>query len=113
MKEYCFDAVIIGTGCAGYAVADNLFDLGYRNIAVITEGQNIGTSRNTGSDKQTYYKLSLAGNDGDSVYKMAQTYFEGGSMDGDIALTEAANSAKAFIKLVGLGVDFPTNGRLL
>ena len=33
----------------------------------------MGTSRNTGSDKQTYYKLSLCGSDGDSVREMADT----------------------------------------
>lgn len=36
-------------------------DLGVTDIALVTEGQEMGTSRNTGSDKQTYYKLSLGG----------------------------------------------------
>jgi len=109
MKRYEFDAVIIGSGCAGYNCADRLYDLGYRNIAILTEGKNMGTSRNTGSDKQTYYKLSLAGDVGDSVMDMAKTLFEGGAMDGDVALCEAANSAACFMKLAGLGVAFPTN----
>lgn len=109
MKIYQFDAVVVGSGCAGYNCADCLFSYGTTNIALVTEGQNIGTSRNTGSDKQTYYKLSLSGDEGDSVYKMAKTLFDGGAMDGDIALCEAANSTAAFMKLVGLGVPFPTN----
>ena len=109
MERYEFDAVIIGSGCAGYNCADRLYDLGYRNIAILTEGKNMGTSRNTGSDKQTYYKLSLAGDVGDSVGAMAKTLFEGGAMDGDVALAEAANSAACFMKLAGLGVAFPTN----
>lgn len=109
MKTYDFDAVVIGTGCAGYNCADWLYDLGYKNIAIMTERKNAGTSRNTGSDKQTYYKLSLAGGEGDSVMNMAKTLFGGGAMDGDVALCEAANSARCFMKLANLGVQFPTN----
>ena len=109
MKRYEFDAVVIGTGCAGYNAADSLFSLGVKNIAIITEGRERGTSRNTGSDKQTYYKLSLAGDEGDSVLDMAKTLFNGGGMDGDVALAEAAGSVKAFMKLVSLGIEFPTN----
>ena len=109
MKIYDFDAVVIGTGCAGYNCADWLYDLGYKNIAIVTEGKNSGTSRNTGSDKQTYYKMSLAGDEGDSVMSMARTLFEGGAMDGDVALCEAANSVKCFMKLANLGMPFPTN----
>lgn len=106
---YEFDAVVIGTGCAGYNCADWLYTFGYKNIAIITEGRLKGTSRNTGSDKQTYYKMSLAGDNGDSVYEMAKTLFDGGAMDGDIAISEAANSIRSFMKLANLGVDFPTN----
>lgn len=109
MKIYEYDAVVIGSGCAGFNCADWLFDFGVKNIAVITEGVKKGTSRNTGSDKQTYYKLSLAGNEGDSILGMAKTLFAGGSVDGDIALAEAANSVRCFMKLAQLGVDFPTN----
>ena len=109
MRSLEFDAVVIGTGCAGYNAADWLYDLGVKNVAIITEGKNAGTSRNTGSDKQTYYKLSLAGDAPDSVMNMARTLFDGGAMDGDVALAEAANSARCFMKLASLGVDFPTN----
>ncbi len=109
MKIYDFDAVVIGTGCAGYNCADWLYNLGYKNIAIMTERKNAGTSRNTGSDKQTYYKLSLAGDEGDSVLNMAKTLFDGGAMDGDVAMCEAANSVRSFMKLANLGVGFPTN----
>ena len=109
MRNFEFDAVVIGTGCAGYNAADWLYDLGVTNVAIITEGVKTGTSRNTGSDKQTYYKLSLAGDAPDSVIGMAKTLFDGGAMDGDVALAEAANSARCFMKLAGLGVNFPTN----
>jgi len=104
-----YNTLIIGSGCAGFNAADCLYDLGVKNIALITEGINMGTSRNTGSDKQTYYKLTLAGEEPDSVYEMARTLFDGGAVHGDIALTEAACSATAFMKLVQLGLPFPAN----
>jgi len=88
---------------------DWLYDLGVQDIALITEGVKMGTSRNTGSDKQTYYKLALGGEGADSVYEMAKTLFSGGSVHGDTALIEASSSATSFMKLVHLGVPFPTN----
>ena len=91
---FSFRAVIVGSGAAGYNAARKLSDFGVSDIAILTEGVNMGTSRNTGSDKQTYYKLTLAGGDGDSVSDMAQTLFDGGSMHGDIALAQAAGSAQ-------------------
>jgi len=109
MKRYDFDAIVIGSGCAGYNCADWLYDLGHRNIALMTEARLAGTSRNTGSDKQTYYKVSLSGDAGDSALDMAKTLFSGGAMDGDVALAEAASSIKCFMKLVNLGMRFPTN----
>ena len=109
MRRYEFDAVVIGTGCAGYNCADWLYDLGVTNIAIVTEAITAGTSRNTGSDKQTYYKMSLAGDAGDSVRAMAETLFSGGAMDGDVAMCEAAGSTRSFLKLANLGVRFPTN----
>ena len=104
-----YNTLIIGTGCAGYNAADKLYDLGVRDIAIITEGRFMGTSRNTGSDKQTYYKLSLCGGDGDSVREMADTLYSGGGVMGEHALCEAAYSVRCFMRLVELGVPFPTN----
>ncbi len=109
LPVYSFQTIVVGTGAAGFNAADTLYRLGREDIAIVTEGLKMGTSRNTGSDKQTYYKLTLAGNGGDSVRQMAQTLFEGGSMHGDIAMTEAAMSAGCFYKLVNLGVPFPHN----
>lgn len=108
MKQY-YHTLIIGTGCAGYSAADRLYDLGVRDIAIVTEGRLMGTSRNTGSDKQTYYKLSLAGSDGDSVRELAETLYAGGGVMGEHALCEAAYSTRCFMHLVELGVPFPTN----
>lgn len=106
---FSFDAIVVGTGAAGYNAADTLCSLGKKNIAVITEGRMMGTSRNTGSDKQTYYKMSTTGGAPDSVYDMAKSLYDGGSIHGDTALIEAAYSQRCFFKLVGLGVPFPYN----
>lgn len=100
---------IVGTGAAGYNAADSLYEMGVRDILLVTEGRFMGTSRNTGSDKQTYYKLNMAGGVPDSVYDMARSLMRGGSMHGDIALSDAALSARCFYKLVNLGVPFPMN----
>ena len=104
-----YHTLIIGTGCAGFNAADRLYDFGIKDIAIITEGRFMGTSRNTGSDKQTYYKLSLCGSDGDSVREMADTLYSGGGVMGEHALCEAAYSTRCFMRLVELGVPFPTN----
>lgn len=101
------NTVVVGTGAAGWNAADNLFNLGQEDLVIVTEGVNMGTSRNTGSDKQTYYKLTLAGDDQDSILAMAKTLFDGGARHGDIALVEASLSARCFYKLVEAGVDFP------
>ncbi len=106
---FTLNTVIVGSGAAGFNAADTLYELGQTDIAIVTNGINRGTSRNTGSDKQTYYKLSLSGNCPDSVGAMARDLFNGGCVDGDIALCEAALSAKSFLKLCSIGVDFPTN----
>ncbi len=106
---YSVNTVVVGTGAAGFNAADRIYSLGQKDVAIVTEGINMGTSRNTGSDKQTYYKLTLSGEEQDSVYEMAKTLFDGGSMDGDIALTEAALSPQCFYKLIDIGVPFPHN----
>ncbi|MDR1673822.1 MAG: FAD-binding protein [Bacteroidales bacterium] len=109
VEIFSFHTIVVGSGAAGLNAADSLYGYGQRNIAVVTEGLQMGVSRNAGSDKQTYYKLTLAGDSADSVADMAQTLFSGGCMHGDLALCEAALSVQAFYKLVGIGVPFPHN----
>jgi len=104
---YALNTLIIGSGAAALNAAVRLFEQGQRDIAIATEGFGGGTSNNAGSDKQTYYKLSLAGELPDSPLQMAKDLFAGGSMHGDIALCEAQNSLPAFFHLVSLGVPFP------
>lgn len=108
-KLYTCNTVVVGTGAAGYNAADRLWQYGVRDLILISENRVGGTSRNTGSDKQTYYKLTLSGGDPDSVREMADTLFSGQCVDGDIALCEAALSAQGFLRLVELGVPFPRN----
>ncbi|MFW5998724.1 MAG: FAD-binding protein [Halanaerobiaceae bacterium] len=109
IEIFSLNTVIVGSGAAGLNAADRLYSRGQQDIAVVTEGLKKGTSRNTGSDKQTYYKLTLSGKEKDSVYDMAKTLFDGGSMDGDIALAEASLSVPSFFHLVEIGVPFPHN----
>ncbi|MDR1643338.1 MAG: FAD-binding protein [Clostridiales bacterium] len=101
------NTVVVGSGAAGYNAACRLKRYGQSDIAIITEDVNAGTSRNAGSDKQTYYKLTLSGRVPDSVGEMAQTLFEGQCVDGDLAYVEAALSTQCFYRLVELGVPFP------
>lgn len=103
------NTIVVGSGAAGWNTVDRLYQTGQTDLALVTEGINTGTSRNTGSDKQTYYKLTLAGGGADSVQEMAQTLFDGQCVDGDNALCEAALSAPSFFRLCELGVPFPVN----
>ena len=100
--------LVIGSGSAGLNAADWLAALGERSLCLMTDGMDRGTSRNAGSDKQTYYKLSLSGDMPDSVTDMAQSLLSEG-VNGDTALAEAAGSVQSFFRLVQLGVPFPTN----
>lgn len=109
VKRIALNTVIIGTGAAGYNAALRLMDYGVEDIAIVSEGVKMGTSRNTGSDKQTYYKMNLCADYPDSPKAMAQDLFNGKCVDGDIAYAEAALSVMSFLHLCELGVEFPVN----
>ena len=102
-----YNTVVVGSGAAAFNCAHTLHSLGQIDIAVVTEGIRMGTSRNTGSDKQTYYKVSTGAERSDCAYDMANDMFSCGSMHGDIALVEALGSLRSFFKLVSIGVPFP------
>ncbi|HBF36876.1 MAG TPA: oxidoreductase [Firmicutes bacterium] len=106
---YRCHTLLIGSGAASLNCACHLAELGVNDLLMVTERLGGGTSNNAGSDKQTYYKLSLFGEGQDSVYEMARTLFDGGSMHGDIALVEASLSTREFFHLVQIGVPFPYN----
>jgi len=112
MKEYqiiSVEALVVGSGAAGLNAACRIQQEGKKSVAIVTEALTGGTSRNTGSDKQTYYKLGLGGDRPDSVQLMAENLFAGGAVDGDNALCEAALSTRCFLNLCELGVPFPVN----
>ncbi len=104
---YRTNTLVIGSGAAALNAAVNLHNLGQKDILIASSLWGGGTSNNSGSDKQTYYKLSLCGDEPDSVGSMAQDLFNGHCMHGDIALCEAQGSIRAFMNLVSLGVEFP------
>jgi len=106
---HSLNTLIIGSGAASLNAAVSLARLGQKDIAVVTERMNGGTSANAGSDKQTYYKLSLAGDVPDSPVMLAEDLFRGRCMHGDIALCEAQGSVDAFMNLIRIGVPFPRN----
>lgn len=99
--------LVIGSGAAGLCAAVRLHALGITDVLICTEGLRMGTSINTGSDKQTYYKLGMYGAEQDSPALMARDLFAGGAVHGDLALVEAAVSQQAFAHLASLGVPFP------
>jgi succinate dehydrogenase/fumarate reductase flavoprotein subunit len=107
VSYYRINTLIIGSGAASLNAAVSLHSMGQVDLIIATSEWGGGTSNNAGSDKQTYYKLSLSGSEPDSVSDMAHDLFEGKCMHGDIALCEAQGSVQSFINLVSLGVRFP------
>ncbi|MXI86105.1 FAD-binding protein [Sphaerochaeta halotolerans] len=101
--------LIIGSGTASLSCAIHLHRMGCTDMLIVTDNRNGGTSRNAGSDKQTYYRQSDASHVPDSPYAMVESYTRGGATHGDIAFIEAQNSLRAFYNLVSLGMDFPYN----
>jgi succinate dehydrogenase/fumarate reductase flavoprotein subunit len=104
---HAVNTLVVGSGAAALNAALTLHDRGQSDVLIVTEAWGGGASANAGSDKQTYYKLSLAGDVPDSPRQMAGDLVAGGSMHGDIALCEAQHSPQAFYHLVQLGVPFP------
>jgi succinate dehydrogenase/fumarate reductase flavoprotein subunit len=103
----CVNTLVIGSGAAALNAAVSLHSFGQHDLVIATSKWGGGTSNNAGSDKQTYYKLSISGNQADSVPEMAADLFNGKCVHGDIALCEAQGSVQAFMNLVSLGVKFP------
>ena len=101
------NTLVVGSGAASLNCAVHLHQFGVTNLLIATERLGGGASNLSGSDKQTYYKLSVAGSTPDSPYQLARALFDGGAMHGDIALVEATLSAQEFFHLVSLGVQFP------
>lgn len=103
------NVLVIGSGASGLNACSELLNNNVSDILLVCQKVLTSTSYLTGSDKQTFYKLSLTGKEKDSIYDLAKSFVNGGSTHGDISLTLAANSAKAFFNLVNIGVPFPKN----
>ncbi len=112
---FSVNTLVVGSGAAGLACAVRLVAELERcgcpepaeRVALLTHGLGTGTSRNAGSDKQTYYKLGTDPATPDTVLDLARTLKAGGCVHGDVALAEAANSLRCFHHLVEIGVPFP------
>ncbi len=112
-----YNTVIVGAGAAGMNCAVHLCEFmeqkGIKNpndrIAVVTAGLSLGTSRMSGSDKQTYYKIGTSPDVADSAEEFAKSLTAGGCCHGDLALAEAIGSLREFYHLVQAGVPFPTD----
>lgn len=103
------NTLIIGAGAAALKCADTLHYLGVKDIAIVVDKLGNGTSNNAGSDKQTYYKMGVFGDEPDSPMEFARSLFQGGMMHGDLAYIEGLGSLPAFFDLCKLGVPFPYN----
>ncbi|HPN85351.1 MAG TPA: FAD-binding protein, partial [Victivallales bacterium] len=68
--------LVIGSGAAGLNAAVQLHANGITDVLIVTEGLQKGTSINTGSDKQTYYKIGMYGQNSDSPYSLAESFFK-------------------------------------
>jgi len=106
---YTVSTLIIGSGAAGLNCAEHLVELGAPDVLVVTERLGGGTSANSGSDKQTYYKIGVFGDVADSPMEFARTLTAGGMTHGDLAYVEGLNSLPEFYHLVRNGVPFPHN----
>ncbi len=108
-RVHSVQTLIIGSGAAALNCAEHLCELGVSDLLVVTDKLGGGASYNSGSDKQTYYKIGLFGDTPDSPMEFARSLTAGGMMHGDLAYVEALGSAPEFFHLVRNGVPFPFN----
>jgi len=115
IATHCYNTVVVGAGAAGMNCAVHLYEFMSENgikdaqnrIAVVTAGLHLGTSRMSGSDKQTYYKMGTSRDMADSAKEFAKTLTNAGCCHADLALAEATGSLREFYHLVQVGVPFP------
>ncbi len=111
----CANTVIVGAGAAGMNCAVQLVKFwrsrGVENpqekLLVVTGGLSLGTSRMSGSDKQTYYKMGTSPRVPDTAEDFAKALMSFGCCNGDTALAEGICSLRGFYNLVEVGVPFP------
>jgi succinate dehydrogenase/fumarate reductase flavoprotein subunit len=110
-----YNTLIVGAGAAGMNAAVHLYEFftqkgikdAQNRIAVVTAGVSLGTSRMSGSDKQTYYKMGTSPDVADSAEEFAKSITAAGCCHGDLALAEAIGSLREFYHLIQAGVPFP------
>jgi succinate dehydrogenase/fumarate reductase flavoprotein subunit len=103
------NTVIVGTGAAGYNAADSLYDLGQKDICIVTEGLKMGTSRNTGSDNRPTISLHYLVMVMIQFTKWQRHYLTEAACMETSHLQKLLCQQKDFIKLASIGVPFPHN----
>jgi succinate dehydrogenase / fumarate reductase flavoprotein subunit len=102
---YCSEALVVGSGAAGFRAAVELKRRGV-DVVIATQTAFWGTSACSGSDKQTLHTASTARR-GDDFLAMAKSIAAGGAMDLDTAYVEAVGSIDALAGLRYLGLPLP------
>ena len=110
IRELTVSAAVVGSGAAGYNAVHRLRQYGVNDAVLITENQNAGTSRNAGSDKQTYYKLSLSGSQDDSVRRLAGVLYDGDVWTEITLCAKRPCRRRAFLSCLNLAFHFRTAG---
>lgn len=105
LPEYACDALVLGSGAAGWRAAVELKRHGV-NVMVATSKAFWGTSACSGSDKQTLHTANTRAN-GEQFLAMSETLSAGGAMDKDVAYIEAVGSVNTCEVLKYLGLDLP------
>jgi succinate dehydrogenase / fumarate reductase flavoprotein subunit len=105
LPVYACDALVLGSGAAGWRAA---VELKRNGIDVVVATQNLygGTSACSGSDKQTLH-TAATGRHGDDFIALAAALGAGGAMDEDTAYVEAVGSLRALSSLQYLGLPIP------
>ena len=115
VRVFGYNTVIVGAGAAGMNCAVHLYELmaqkgvwrPRKRIAIVTRGRQLGASRMSGSDKQTYYKMGTNPFTPDSAEQFSKSLIAGGCTHEDLALAEGVGSLREFYHLVQVGVPFP------
>jgi len=110
-----YNTIIVGAGAAGMNCAVHMHEFmsqkgiaeAANRIAVVTGDLAGGTSRMSGSDKQTYYKMAVESQPADSARAFADALTANGCCHQDLAFVEAVGSLREFYHLVQAGVAFP------
>jgi succinate dehydrogenase / fumarate reductase flavoprotein subunit len=105
LPVYACDALVLGSGAAGWRAAVELKRHG-SDVVVATQNLYGGTSACSGSDKQTLH-TAATGRHGDDFIALAAALGAGGAMDEDTAYVEAVGSLRALSSLQYLGLPVP------